>query len=146
MPLAAEQTIVPIRLKPKSNQYFHVPFDSNKNYVDRAQITHLLTKKLSPYDKECGSAKRVVLFGLGGSGKTEIAVHFAQRQRHCYRAVFWVNGVDDIHMDAGYREIYRIAGKVVGDSAYNSTWEVHGWFSSQGTQPTVLVTTLLPTN
>ena len=130
MPLAAEQALDPIRPKPKSNQYFHVPFDSNKNYVERTQITHLLNKKLSPYDKECGSAKRVVLFGLGGSGKTEIAVHFAQRQRHCYNAVFWVNGVDEIHMNAGYRDICRIVGKVGGDSAYNSMWEVQGWLSS----------------
>lgn len=130
VPLAAEQTLDPIRPKPKSNQYFHVPFDSNKNYVDRTQVTHLLEKKLSPYDKQCGSAKRVVLFGLGGSGKTEIAVHFAQRQRHCYKAVFWVNGVDEIHMNAGYRDICRIVGKVGGDSEYNSTWEVQDWLSS----------------
>ena len=130
MPLAAEQTLVPIRPKPESNQYFHVPFDSNKNYVDRIQVTHLLEKKLSPYDNECGSAKRVVLFGLGGSGKTEIAVHFAQRQRHSYKAVFWVNGVDEIHMNAGYGDICRIVGKVVGDNAYNSTWEVQDWLSS----------------
>ena len=130
MPLAAEQTLVPIRPKPKSNQYFHVPFDSNKNYVDRTQVTHLLEKKLSPYDKECGSAKRVVLFGLGGSGKTEVAVHFAQRQRHCYKAVFWVNGVDEIHLNAGYRDICRIIGKVGGDSTYNSTWEAQCWLSS----------------
>ena len=129
MPLAAEQTLVPIRPKPKSNQYFHVPFDSNKNYVDRTQVTHLLEKKLSPYDNECGSAKRVVLFGVGGSGKTEIAVHFAQRQRHSYKAVFWVNGVDEIHMNTGYRDICRIIGKVVGDSAYKSTWEVQDWLS-----------------
>ena len=130
VPLAAEQTLVPIRPKPKSNQYFHVPFDSNKNYVDRTQVTLLLEKKLSPYDKECGSAKRVVLFGLGGSGKTEVAVHFAQRQRHCYKAVFWVNGVDEIHMNAGYRDICRIVGKVGGDSAHHSTWEAQDWLSS----------------
>ena len=70
---------------------------------------------MGPYDQECGSAKSVVLFGLGGSGKTEIAVHFAQQQRHSYKAVFWVNGVDEIHMNAAYRDICRIVGKVGGD-------------------------------
>ena len=98
--------------------------------MDRTQVTHLLEKKLSPYDNECGSAKRVVLFGLGGSGKTEIAVHFAQQQRHSYKAVFWVNGIDEIHMNAGYRDICRIIGKMVGDSAYKSTWEVRDWLMS----------------
>ena len=78
-----------------------------------------------------GSARRVVLFGLGGSGKTEIAVHFAQRQRHCYKAVFWVNGIDEIHMNAGYRDICRVIDKVGGDSAYNFTWEAQCWLSSQ---------------
>ena len=85
---------------------------------------------MSSGNKESGSAKRVVLFGLGGSGKTEIAVHFAQQQRHCYGAVFWVNGVDEIHMYAGYRDICRIIGKDGGDNAYNSTWEAQCWLSS----------------
>ena len=98
--------------------------------MNRTQVTHHLDKKMSPYDKECGSAKRVVLFGLGGSGKTEIAVHFAQRHRHCYKAVFWVNGVDEVHMNAGYRDICRIVGKVGRDSAHHSTWEAQDWLSS----------------
>ena len=98
--------------------------------MDRVGVSNLLEKKMSSGNKEYGSAKRVVLFGLGGSGKTEIAVHFAQRQRHCYKAVFWVNGVDEIHMNAGYRDICRIIGKVGGDSAYNSTWETRCWLSS----------------
>ena len=98
--------------------------------MDRTQVTHLLEKKMSPWDKECGSAKRVVLFGLGGSGKTEIAVQFAQRQRQCYEAVFWVNGVDEMHMNAGYRDICKWVGKAGADNAYNSTWEAQGWLSS----------------
>ena len=85
---------------------------------------------MSSGNKESGSAKRVVLFGLGGSGKTEIAVHFAQQQRHCYKAVFWVNGIDEMHMNAGYRDICRVIGKVGGDNAYNSTWEAQCWLSS----------------
>ena len=98
--------------------------------MDRVGVSNLLEKKMSSGNKEYGSAKIVVLFGLGGSGKTEIAVHFAQRQRHCYKAVFWVNGVDEIHMNAGYRDICRIIGKVGGDSAYDSTWETRYWLSS----------------
>ncbi len=100
------------------------------NYVDRIGVSNLLEKKMSPGNKEYGSAKRVVLFGLGGSGKTETAVHFVQQQRHCYKAVFWVNGVDEGHMNAGYRDICRIIGKVGGDSEYNSTWEAQCWLSS----------------
>ena len=113
-----------------SKHYFNVPFDSNKNYVDRIGVSNILEKKMSTDNKESGSAKRVVLFGLGGSGKTEIAVHFAQQQRHCYKAVFWVNGVDEMHMNAGYRDICRVIGKVGGDNAYKPTWEAQCWLSS----------------
>ena len=98
--------------------------------MDRIGVSHLLEEKMSSGNKKSGSAKRVVLFGLGGSGKTEIAVHFAQQQRHCYEAVFWVNGVDEIHMNTGYRDICRIIGKDGGDNAYNSTWEAQCWLSS----------------
>ena len=89
--------------------------------MDRIGISNLLEKKMSSGIKESGPAKRVVLFGLGGSGKTEIAVHFAQQQRYCYEAVFWVNGVDEMHMNAGYSDICRVIGKVGGDNAYNPT-------------------------
>ena len=98
--------------------------------MDRIGVSNLLEKKMSSGNKESGSAKRVVLFGLGGSGKTEIAVHFAQQQRHCYEAVFWVNGVDEMHMNAGYRDICRLIGKVGGDNAYNPTWEAQCWLLS----------------
>jgi shikimate 5-dehydrogenase len=37
------------------------------------------------------SRKTVVVHGLGGMGKTQLALVYAQRYKHEYSAVFWVN-------------------------------------------------------
>lgn len=39
--------------------------------------------------------KTVILHGLGGIGKTQLAVTFIKQQRDTYSAVFWLNGRDE---------------------------------------------------
>ena len=48
-----------------------------------AQIRNILTSE--------GSRRIAVLHGLGGIGKTQLAVAYAKRYRHNYSAVFWLN-------------------------------------------------------
>lgn len=47
-------------------------------------------------------AQIVVLHGLGGSGKTESAVRFAERHRQDCPAVFWVHGADKARLHDGF--------------------------------------------
>ena len=44
-----------------------------------------------------GSRRIAVLHGLGGIGKTQLAVAYAKRYRHNYSAVFWLN-IKDIDL------------------------------------------------
>jgi hypothetical protein len=58
-----------------------------------------------------GSRKTVVVHGLGGMGKTQLALAYAQRHRDEYLAVFWINSKDVDTLKQGYaaaaRRIYR---------------------------------------
>jgi hypothetical protein len=49
--------------------------------------------------------------GLGGMGKTQLVLAFAQRHRDEYLTVFWINGKDVDTVKQGYaaagRRIYR---------------------------------------
>ena len=55
--------------------------------------------------------KTAVVHGLGGMGKTQLALAYAQRHKDEYSAVFWVNSKDVDTLKQGYaaaaRRIYR---------------------------------------
>ncbi|KAJ9635249.1 hypothetical protein H2199_008737 [Coniosporium tulheliwenetii] len=52
--------------------------------------------------KNSGSRKTVVLHGLGGMGKTQLAVTYAKRHRDEYSAVFWLNSKDVDTLKQGF--------------------------------------------
>lgn len=122
-----------IRSSSKLNKYFEVPYDSNKNYVERLRISVLLDEKVGPAPAEDTSIakRRVVLFGLGGSGKTEIALRFAERHRQDYEGVFWVGGADVGHLQRGFLKIAKLVG--LGHNQHDSDAileDTQTWLSS----------------
>jgi hypothetical protein len=58
-----------------------------------------------------GARKTAVVHGLGGMGKTQLALAYAQRHKDEYLAVFWINSNDVDTLKQGYaaavRRIYR---------------------------------------
>ena len=50
-----------------------------------------------------GSARRTVtVYGLGGIGKTQLAIAYAKRHRDDYSAVFWLNAKDETTLKQGF--------------------------------------------
>jgi hypothetical protein len=58
-----------------------------------------------------GSRRTAVVHGLGGMGKTQLALAYVQRHKDEYSAVFWVNSKSKDTINQGYaaaaRRIYR---------------------------------------
>lgn len=58
-----------------------------------------------------GSRKTAVVHGLGGMGKTQLALAYEKRHREEYSAVFWINSKDVNTLQQGYvtaaKRIYR---------------------------------------
>ncbi|KAH7060960.1 hypothetical protein BKA63DRAFT_528100 [Paraphoma chrysanthemicola] len=82
------QRIVELRIASRAEAPWIVPFQKNTQFVGRtleiAQISALLAN-----ESRC---ERVAIVGLGGVGKTQIALKFAyqQRKKHSDCAVFWI--------------------------------------------------------
>ncbi|KAJ3335265.1 hypothetical protein HDU93_005986, partial [Gonapodya sp. JEL0774] len=70
-----------------SPPHYYIPFSRNKQFVGRGHILETLDKKLFD-DKDC---QRAALVGLGGVGKTQVALEFAYRVKGTYPdySVFW---------------------------------------------------------
>ncbi|KAL3495490.1 hypothetical protein BJX62DRAFT_222676 [Aspergillus germanicus] len=76
---------------------FHIPLDLSavpaiEEFIGREDDLNRLWDYLQP-----GSSQRrkvAVLHGLGGIGKTQLAIHFARKHQNNFTAIFWLSGKD----------------------------------------------------
>ncbi|OQD99672.1 hypothetical protein PENVUL_c063G06880 [Penicillium vulpinum] len=93
-----------------SNNHFHyskvacwdVPFERNPRYVDR-EVVGNVKRKLFIKNR----AERIAIFGLGGIGKTQIALELAYQIRELYPdcAIFWLPAVDMESLQQAYQTV-----------------------------------------
>lgn len=91
--------------------HFFVPFGRNKDFVGReSTLTQLLERIPPSADKD--DCQRTAIEGLGGVGKTQIALEaaFRVRDEHPDCHVFWVPAVDAATFENAYHDIGRQLG------------------------------------
>lgn len=54
-----------------------------------------------------GSRRTVVLHGLGGIGKTQLAVAYSKRHNRGYSAIFWLNSKDEDSLKQSFAKVAR---------------------------------------
>ncbi|KAH8836614.1 hypothetical protein MCOR01_011572 [Pyricularia oryzae] len=88
--------------------HFFVPFSRNEHFVGREEILGRLLQRLPPIAHP-NACQRTVIHGLGGIGKTQVAIKAAYRVRDAYPecSVFWVPAVNMTMFDNGYRRVGR---------------------------------------
>ncbi|KAJ5926086.1 Acyl transferase/acyl hydrolase/lysophospholipase, partial [Penicillium verrucosum] len=79
-----------------------VPFERNPRYVDR-EVVVKVKRRLFVKNR----AERIAIFGLGGIGKTQIALELAYQTREIYPdcAIFWLPAVDMESLQHAYQMI-----------------------------------------
>ncbi|KAH6954720.1 hypothetical protein DER45DRAFT_646464 [Fusarium avenaceum] len=80
---------------------FNVPFDRDTDFVPRPNINDWLKEKYK------GPSNRMALVGLGGLGKSQVAIHFAYqiREQTPETSVYWVHASSKPRFEEGYRHI-----------------------------------------
>ena len=83
-----------------------VPFGRNKQFIGRHSQLEELLAKLDPKDSEDG-CQRVAIAGLGGIGKTQIALEAAFRIQEDSpdRSIFWISATSTTSVEKGFRDI-----------------------------------------
>ncbi|KAJ5521113.1 Acyl transferase/acyl hydrolase/lysophospholipase [Penicillium fimorum] len=96
-------------LRSSDSQYYHrkpagwlVPFERNSRYVDRKFVGKVKQKLFINNRPE-----RIAIFGLGGIGKTQIALELAYQTKELYPdcAIFWLSAVDMESLQHAYQMV-----------------------------------------
>ena len=90
------------------NKHFDVGRSVKSFYTGRESQMAKLRAAFS--DNTYTGQKRFVIFGLAGSGKTELALKYAQDSQHEYWGVFFVDGSSQKSASGSYSEIAKIGG------------------------------------
>ena len=119
-------------------------------FVGRPAEIAELERVLLP-DRHSCRQKIFVLHGLGGIGKTQLAVEFARQNHHKFSAVFWLDGSSE---DSLKRSIASSASRIPkgqisdlsraylingNDDINIAVQEVMGWLAQQGNTDWLLI-------
>ncbi len=69
---------------------WNIPYPPNPFFTGRSEILKRIESQLQQAGQATALSQPQAISGLGGIGKTQIAIEFAYRHRHEYQFVFWV--------------------------------------------------------
>ena len=91
------------------NQNWIVPYERNPKFTGRKAFLELLRERLLDQVPKQFS-HRIALYGMGGIGKTQIALEYVYANRDSYERIYWIRAVDQASLLSGYQEIAIKAG------------------------------------
>jgi hypothetical protein len=118
--LATEAPRFPGELPP----IWNVPFHPNPFFVGRELLIAELQTRLHAPDV---ATRRVALTGLGGVGKTSVAVEYVYRRHADYELVWWVNGEQPASLLAELAALAGQLGLATGVSQEAQVAALRGW-------------------
>jgi hypothetical protein len=90
-----------------STSPFSVPFLRNPAYCGRDDYLSEIHDHLCPSSQNQDMLKFLALCGLGGAGKSQIALEYIYRYRHLYQASFWITCDTPVKIAQGFMEVAR---------------------------------------
>ncbi|MCJ1405879.1 hypothetical protein MMC11_009109 [Xylographa trunciseda] len=108
------------------NKYFRIPHNVSNIYTGRDTFTRGLREKMLVPTPSLGvrRQRRFVLFGLGGSGKTQFCLKFVQENRDNYYGIFFIDASSVENAERAFAELGRLGG--MGDTCTNGMYWLTG--------------------
>ncbi|RDW59348.1 uncharacterized protein DSM5745_11043 [Aspergillus mulundensis] len=128
---SAESTLAGLTLvEHVESKIYMIPFGRNTKFVGREVVFDQLKSLVLPI----GTNSRVALFGLGGVGKSHVAIEFAHRISTEFQAsVFWVSASSIDRFREGYNAIFdeHIASDSDSDTKCDKAVRVKEWLEKE---------------
>ena len=90
--------------------HWNLPFARNPFFTGREELLQRLHRELGTTQTAVALSQPQAISGLGGVGKTQLAIEYAYRYRVEYQAVLWVRAETTEALNASYRELAALLG------------------------------------
>ena len=85
---------------------FVVPYHRNEHFMGRHQLLTDIYRRLCQTVQNHHN-HRLALHGLGGVGKTQLALEYAYTHQNYYDGIYWISAANQISILSGFREIAK---------------------------------------
>ncbi|OJJ60235.1 hypothetical protein ASPSYDRAFT_89112 [Aspergillus sydowii CBS 593.65] len=118
--------------------HFMVPFERNPRFQGREDTVRQLADQILSIDHR--KARKAAISGLGGMGKTQVALEltYTIRQEDPARSIFWIPSTSIEAVEQAYRNLARLLGVSDGGSDDVKSIVKH-YLSSERAAPWVLI-------
>ncbi|KAL9132985.1 MAG: hypothetical protein Q9175_005840, partial [Cornicularia normoerica] len=93
-------------LKPR-NTHFELPFDVSPYFTGGNDVRHKLRESCLPLEDPTARISQRRLYGLGGSGKTQMALKFASNHRERFWGIFFIDTSSADMAEQGFSKMAR---------------------------------------
>jgi tetratricopeptide (TPR) repeat protein len=88
------EAITPIALQ-RQHRLYSVPITTIKSYTERQKLSAAITKKLSMHHQKASVPYALAIHGLGGTGKTQLALKYVEDYKDKYNPILWIDAQDE---------------------------------------------------
>ncbi|KAJ2981226.1 hypothetical protein NUW58_g6738 [Xylaria curta] len=125
----------------KRTQYNNIPFISNTKFSGRKDLLDKIHNVLN-LNSPSPMLKSMALFGMGGVGKTQIAVQYAYQNLQHFEVILWVAADNAIAIGQSFRAIANGLGLLETDDdqkdAAGAVWKIKNWLITTKTSCLVI--------
>ncbi|KAJ8131983.1 hypothetical protein O1611_g1641 [Lasiodiplodia mahajangana] len=111
-------------------QYHNIPFNSNPKFSGRKDVLDTIHETLH-LDFPSSNLRSMALFGMGGVGKTQIALQYAYQSLQHFEAVLWIAADNAIAIGQSFSAIANGLGLFETDDdqtdAAAASWKIKNW-------------------
>ncbi|RAK81445.1 TPR-like protein [Aspergillus fijiensis CBS 313.89] len=112
------ETLHPQQRQTRSNSIFQIPSIESPRFWGREDILALIDEALVSGQSD-HSFRSFALYGMGGVGKTQIALKYANASRAKFDAIFWVSADNLITIGQSFRRIADTLGLSAPDTEHD---------------------------
>ncbi|KAK3359535.1 hypothetical protein B0T25DRAFT_101496 [Lasiosphaeria hispida] len=83
--------------------HYAVPLETVHTYTERGDLSAELEQKLRIRHEKSSVPYAVALHGLGGAGKSQLALAFAEKHKDRYNPILWIDATDEEAVRSSFR-------------------------------------------
>lgn len=102
----------------------NIPFPRNQWFCGRDDVLRDIHQHLTqPSPSQLGIQRSCTIYGLGGVGKTQIALEYAYHNSHLYSHIFWIRAENEYTLTNSFADIGGLLGYGNEDATLAKTAE-----------------------